>query len=176
MGYCRLSSDFYTRWCSDSSEGLDADSIAFALELIREAKYERATFYERECPFTHTHEEWQAWAKNTDKLFFILYRSDGTPLSMVWLDEFSATNRQAFSHFCTFKTGEYSEFVQGGRQLLEFIGKSSCIMQVLGLTPACYRHALKLADNLGYVRTALLKKAVLVHGKERDVILTVRNL
>ena len=174
MGYCRLSSDFYARWCSDSGEGLDAESLISALNRIREAEYERIAFYERERAFTD--EEWLSWAKATDKLFFILYRSDGTQISMVWVDGFSTTNKQAFSHFCTFKTGEYSEFVQGGRQLLAFIGKSTPIVQALGLTPSCYRHALNLAYDLGYVRTALLKKAVLVHGKERDAILTVRSL
>lgn len=174
MGCYRLSPDFYARWNSPSREGLDEENLLLALELMRDAGYERLVFYDRESPFAPA--EWLSWTQSTDRLFFLLCRPDFVPISAVWFDGYSATGRQAYSHFCTFKTGEYAEFVRGGRQLLAFLRRSTPLRQAIGMTPACYRHALRLAYALGYVRTALLEKAVLVQGKERDAVLTVNNL
>ena len=174
MGFSRLSSEFYCRWATKDDSGLDDDSLVFALELIRWSGYGRVLFYDREdCPEPA---EWIAFCRAENKLFFMLYDGDCVPVSAVWFEKLTNTGRQAFAHFCTFRTGCYDQFVRGGRALLRFVGENTPVRQAIGVTPACFRHALKIARDLGFVKAARLEKAVWCLGKERDAILTIHNL
>ena len=174
MAFRRLSAEFYIRWVSGCDDGLTDDDLIFALDLMKHAKHELVAFYDRESGFEPT--EWMEWARDRNRLFLLLYRSDGTPLAAVWFSEPSRTGSQAFAHFCTFDTGAYGEYVRGGRLLLGFIGRETNIRQAMGITPACYGHALKLAYDLGFEKLTVLKKAVPVRGKNRDAILSINNI
>lgn len=174
MGFKRLAQGYYTRWVSDNDDGLTDDDLIFALELMRHAGYELVVFYDRTAGFEPA--EWLSWLRDGRRLFFMLYRTGGTPLAAAWLTEPTKTGRQAFAHFCTFDTGEYREYVEGGRLLLRFVGEATGILQAVGVTPGCYGHALKLAYDLGFKKLTVLKKAIHLRGKDRDAVLSVNTL
>ncbi|MDR2056579.1 MAG: hypothetical protein LBQ10_12050 [Desulfovibrio sp.] len=159
------------RWYSGTDDGLDDDSLLFALELMRHDRRERIVFFDRAEPFEPA--EWLAWCKGENKIFTMVFRNDGTPVAAVWFTDGTRTGRQVFSHFCGFGTAGFAELVRAGKSLLGKIAENTSIRQFIGVTPACYRHALKLAYSLGYERLVCLRGAVQVHGKERDAILTV---
>jgi hypothetical protein len=193
MGYARLSSDYYTRWCSARSGGTDGrdrpgdffvqggpgvqgglldEDLELALLRMQATGFERVVFYDREEPMQP--EEFIAWARESEKrLCFIIFKADGTPLSLVWLTGPSMTGRQVFAHFCGFALCSREELLRGGRLFLDVIGKGFGIRQYIGVTPLCYRHALGFACDLGFVRLTLLKQAALCLGKERDAVLSI---
>ena len=174
MAYSRLSDQFYTRWVSEYDDGLTDGNLIYALELVKRAGFERSVFFERTDEFGPA--EFIKWAREHNKLFFILFRSGGTPLAAIWFTGPFFAGTQAAAHFCTFSTGDYHEYVSGGRLLLRFIGDMTQIKQAIGITPACYRHALKLAYDLGFKKLDVLKRAVSVRGKNRDAVLSINNI
>jgi hypothetical protein len=174
MAFCLLSDEFYARWVSDNDDGLTDDDLIFALELMKHAEYERIVFYDREEGFGPA--EWIEFARDKKRLFFMLFRRDGTPLGAFWFSEPSRTGSQAFAHFCTLNTGEYDEYVRGGRLCIRFIADNTNMQQAIGITPVCYGHALKLAYDLGFEKLTVLKKATPVRRKNRDAILSINNM
>lgn len=175
MGFHRLSSDFYCRWCSGDDMGLDDDSLLFALELMLASGYAHIALYDRDYPPEPA--EWLAFCRQKKFLFFMLYdAAQHVPIAIVWLEACTATGAQRFAHFCTFKTGTREQCLRGGRELLAWIGDATGIRQLIGVTPACYRHALQMAYDIGFERVAKLEKSVLCLGKHRDAILSINNL
>lgn len=175
MGFHRLSSEFYCRWYTGDAAGLDEDSLLFALELMVASGYAHIALYDRDYPPEPA--EWLSFCQQDKFLFFMLYDAERhVPIAIVWLEACTATGAQRFAHFCTFKTGTRDQFVRGGRELLAWVGEATGIRQLIGVTPACYRHALQLAYDLGFVRTARLEKGVYCLGKHRDAILSINNL
>lgn len=174
QAYKSLSSNSYCRWYTGDERGLDTDSLLFAYELLNNAGYLRTLFYDMDdVPGPAQFINFFAKEKY---LTFILYRTDGTPIGMTWLEVCSHTGSQRFGHFTTFNTCERAEWVEAGRAFCRFIYEATNIKQLIGLTPACYRHALKAAQELGYKPVARLEKAVWCLGKERDAILSINEL
>lgn len=175
MGFHSLSSDFYCRWYTGDDNGLDDDSLIFALELMEGSGYTRTVLYDRDC--TPGPAEWLNFVKQSKFLFFLLYdAARHVPIAAVWLEMCTSTGAQRFVHFCSFKTGRREQFVAGGKALFAWVGEAAGIRQLIGVTPACYRHALALVYDIGFSKVARLEKAVFCLGKNRDAILTISNL
>lgn len=177
MGFYKMSEEYYTRWYDNEPIGdvfeLADINIMFAYELMERAGYLPVVFYDRED--TMTQKEFLAWAKDPSRLFFVQHRNDGTPISLCWLTGRSETGRQAFAHFSTLGTGTVEECLVSGRQVIHFIGRLTGIHQLIGLTPACYRHALTFAYGLGFKKLTTLKEGVMCRGKARDAVLSLRD-
>ena len=174
MGFSLLSSDYYTRWVSESPDGADDDTIILTHELMQRAGFEKVVFYDRDTPLARI--EYMQWAKDDRKLFFVLFKRDGTPIALCWLTDPSATGSQTFSHFATLGTATPEECTAAGRQLIKFIGTLTVIKQLVGITPSCYRHALQFAYGLGFKKLTILEKAVKCLGKDRDAVLSICNI
>lgn len=175
MGFHRLSSEFYCRWYTGDANSLDDDSLLFALELMVASGYAHTVLYDREYPPEPA--EWLSFCQQEKFLFFMLYdAARHVPIAIVWLEACTATGAQRFVHFCTFKTGNRDQFLRGGKALLAWIGEATGIRQLIGVTPACYRHALALVYDMGFSRLTRLEKAVFCLGKHRDAVLTISNL
>lgn len=174
VAYKRLSSDCYCRWYTGGDDGIDTDTLVFTYELLHKAGFLRTLFYDRDVPGIA---EYLDFITQPKFLVFVLYANDGTPLGMSWLEEMTATGAQRFGHFTTFDTvKDHSIWIEGGRALCRFVRDAIGLQQLIGLTPACYRHALKAAYAFGYKPVATLKKAVYCLGKQRDAILSVNDL
>lgn len=176
MGFAVLSNEFYIRWVREESckEGLTDEDLAFAYELMLRKGYDRIVFFDRGDRITV--QEFVAWARGSGKLFIELFRSDGTPLALCWISGLQGTGRQGYAHFTTLGTGAPEECARGGNILLSFIGEHTRIRQLLGVTPKAYRHALSFIQSLGFTYLTTLEKAVTCLGKERDAVLTIREL
>jgi len=171
MGYARISDDYYVRWHSIIDNDLDDDSILFTQELLAASGFQRSVFYSwYVMPTSH---EYLAWAKDPNKMFFILYMNDGVPLGLCWLTDFTNTNKQCMAHFSTLGTVERIHSVKAGRSLLASLFKRTKLLQVVGITPACYRHAVAFAKDLGFKPLYTLKEAVFCNGKDRDALLSI---
>lgn len=110
-------------------------------------------------------------------LTFMFYQNDGTPFGMCWMELVGPSMPyQRFIHFATFKTMDDSLWVESGKQLYRFVRDVIGIKQLIGLTPKCYKHALKRAEEFGFKRIAVLTDAVFCLGKRRDAVLTINNL
>ena len=174
MGFSLLSSKYYTRWHSEHETTVTDDTIALTHQLLQHAGFEKVVFYDRETPLARI--EYMQWAKDDRKLFFVLFKRDGTPIALCWLTEPSATGSQSFAHFATLGTATPAECMEAGRQLIRFIGELTTIRQLIGITPMVYRHALQFAYGLGFKKLTKLEKAVNCLGKSRDAILSICDI
>lgn len=173
--YKELCSDVYCRWYTGDDGGLDTDSILFAYELMGKSKFLRSVFYDRdEIPGPA---EFLNFLTQERFTLFMLYERTGIPIAMCWLEACLFTGNQRFGHFTTFNVcPERRMWVEGGRALCRFVRDAMGLRQLIGLTPACYRHAVQAAKELGYKPVATLEKAVWCLGKQRDAILSINNL
>jgi len=100
-----------------------------------------------------------------------LYRVDAhaVPQGFFWCNGFSG--RAAQVHFCFFRNG-MSAARAAGAMALTFLLAPQCadapLDTLLGVTPAPYRHALRLAADLGFSRLGVVPA-----GRVVDVVLTV---
>lgn len=100
-----------------------------------------------------------------------LYRVDAhaVPQGFFWCKGFSG--RAAQVHFCFFRNG-MSAARAAGAMALTFLLAPQCadapLDTLLGVTPAPYRHALRLAADLGFSRLGVVPA-----GRVVDVVLTV---
>lgn len=174
MAFFDLSDEFYMRVYEEGKpEGnsIDDKTMVFILELLTHAEYDKIAFYDREDRWSVI--EFLQWAKSGDKLFCILYKKDATPIAVVWFNGISSTGRQAFAHFSTLKTAPPDECMRAGRLLLQTVARVTKMKQFIGITPMCYRHALRYSEGLGFKPLTVLKRYCRLRGKERDVRLSI---
>ena len=171
MGFAILSDKYYTRWCSASNDGVDDQNLILVHELLQKARFERIVFYDRETPLTRM--EFMQWARCEKKMFFIVFNSNGSPAAIAWMTGPSHTGCQSFGHFSTLGTITVDEAVEAGKQWIRFIGKLTKVKQLVGITPCCYRHAIKFSQKLGFKPLTKLKQSVYCLGKERDALLSI---
>jgi hypothetical protein len=180
MGFARLTSEYYARWPNpfasqgDDPEGLDDESIDFIRERMDCLGHDKALFFSGFFP--EPGEEWRAFVKSRDKLFFCIFRSDGLPVVLYWFELVLQTGRQAFAHFCGIAPSDEYDIIVCGEGIHRLLSERTGLRQLIGITPACYGHALKVAYAIGYDKLAKLRKAVLVHGKERDAVITLKDI
>ena len=174
MGFMRLSDAFYCRWNDGAPDGFTREEAAFAYELVRHAGYERTLQYDREEP--PTTDAWLEYLFGNGHMVFGMYRADGTPLAVGWLEPCSHTDRQRFGHFTTLSTGSRAECVEVVRRTLRFVGQATAIEQLIGVTPKCLRHAVRFARDVGFIPVATLRRAVFCLGRERDAVLSVNDI
>lgn len=167
-----LSEDYYCRLYRKYGIGcLEDKTIVFILELMKAAGYDKVCFYDREDRWSVP--EFVQWVKNDDKIFSVVYKKDGTPISIAWFCGFSMTGHQSYAHFSTLKTATPEECLVSGRMLLKLIVRVTSIRQFIGITPMCYRHALSFSEGLGFKPLTVLKKYAMLRGKERDMRLSI---
>lgn len=175
MAYKKLLSNVYCRWFTGDDGGLDTDSLLFAYELLHHAGFLRTLFYDRD--YTPEPAEILNFWMQDKFLTFILYREDGTPIAMSWMEAIPNMPHQRFGHFTTFKTTEDdSLWIEGGKQLCRFVRDAIGLKQLIGLTPKCYRHAVNRAKQFGYVPMATLSNAAYCLGKKRDLVMSINDL
>lgn len=116
-----------------------------------------------------------------------LYRMDaeGVPVGFFWCNGFGGRSAQV--HFCFFRSG-MPLARDAGRTALRFLlvaadgRREAPLMTLVGGTPAPYRHALRLAYDLGFSRLGVVPQGARLapgvpgggpHGKVVDLVLTV---
>lgn len=167
-----LSDKYYCRTYIENGFGSLTDStLAFVWQLIQEAGYEHIIFYDRDYKWSVP--EFVQWAKSDDKIFYVLFKTDGTPIACTWFNGFSDTGHQAYSHFTTLKLATPEECMEAGRLVLKLVSQITLIDQFIGMTPMCYHHALRYSEGLGFKHLTVLKKHAMLRGKERDVRLSI---
>ena len=177
MGFAALTPEYYTRWYNaEDSEAmmLTDETILFTWELLDNAGFLRTIFYDR--VLSPSPDEYLDWAKNTNKLFFVVFCTDGTPCGLCWLTDPSVTGHQSYGHFSTLGIVPIKVAADSGRELLKFIGKITKVKQVIGITPAVLKGAVAFALSMGFKKLAKLEKMLWCLGKERDAILTICEL
>ena len=175
MGYSQISSDkYYARWVSEQVGALTDDDIKFSQELLQRAGFEETTFFDRPVPVPVS--EYLQWAKSEDKLFFVLYTKDGTPLGIVWFNNPSLTGAQWYIHFATLGTTPIHDCAEAGRALIEHMGRTTKLRQAIGITPLIYRHAIRFIKQVGLQPVAILQNGVHCLGKDRDALLTIYTI
>lgn len=94
--------------------------------------------------------------------------------AMAWLNNF--TGRTAMLHFCVFRAF-HSHAKTIGRHLLRWVFGSGHFDSLVGLTPAPYRHALRLAEAIGFTPTARVPGAchLVRWGRHVDGVLSICN-
>lgn len=171
-GFARLSSKYYLRWYTDGT-GLTKEALSFSYDLIKAAGFARTLLYDRdELP---TNEEFVEFLIK-GHLVFQLYRADGTPMILFWMEPLLFTGKQYFSHFTSFGLVSKEELLEGAGEVLHFLAVDSPIEQLFGLTPCCLRHAWKFAESIGYDKLARITSCIYCLGKERDATLSLCNL
>lgn len=138
---------------------------------MQQSGYLPVVFYDSKKPMSKTN--FLKWVKDPSRMFFMQFKKDGTPISLYWITNRSETGRQAFAHFSTLGTVPPEECLVSGRQVIRFSGRLLGLYQLIGLTPACYRHALTFAYGLGFKKLTTLKEAVMCRGKARDAVLSI---
>lgn len=176
MAYHALSSDFYVRWQAGADK-LDSDTLLFCYELIAHAGFVPALFYDRKEDDLPGPAGWLNFINQEKFWVFVLYDAHvHTPLAMLWLEGCTHTGAQRYAHFTGFATSSTEWAVEGSKLLLPWIGQATGVRQLIGITPALYRHALRYAYAVGFRRVAKLEKALWCRGKARDAILSICNL
>ena len=172
-GFAQLSSKYYLRWYTDGT-GLTKEALSFSYDLIKAAGFARTLLYDRdELP---TNDEFVEFLVD-GHLVFQVYRADGTPVILFWLEPLLYTGKQYFSHFTTMGTASQQEREEAAAAALRFLAIDSPILQLFGLTPCCLRHAWKFAQEVcKYEKVARIKSCIYCLGKERDATLSVCNL
>lgn len=172
--FVRLSSDLYGRICI-GREGSEALNLEFTYELIGAAGYQRTLLYDQdELP---TAEKWLEYLLSPHHWVFQMYRDDGTPIALTWLEACTLTGAQRFGHFTTLGTAP-RELAIEAIQLMTYdvVAKFTEVEQYIGITPKCYRHAWKFAQELGFRKLTDLSHGVYCLGKRRDAILSVWDI
>ena len=173
-GFAQLSNEYYLRWYTDGT-GLTKEALSFSYDLIRAAGFERTLFYDRDTP--PTNEEFVNFLLSWNHRIFQIYKADGTPVGMYWLEPFLFTGKQYLSHFTSFGTVPKCDLEEGAHEAMHFMAVDSPILELYGLTPCCLRHSWRFAqDVLGYEKITTIKSCVYCLGKERDAILSVCKL
>lgn len=188
MGYARVSSDFYIRWyvqpelrtpareaaAKDRAavyNGLDEEHLAWCLESMRHHGFDRAVFYDRGDFVTQA--DWLEFATAPERMFFCIFENTGRQVVAFWMDTPTTTLRQSFIHFTLLVDPQSVEYVAAIRQTAAWVFEHMRIRQLIGLTPACFRHALGLVRAAGFTELARLEKALFVRGRERDAVLSI---
>ena len=172
--FVRLSSKYYLRWYTDGT-GLTQEALSFSYDLIKAAGFARTLFYDKDTP--PTNKEFVDFLLSSNHLVFQLYREDGTPIGLFWLEPFLFTGKQYLSHFTSFATVPKNELEAGAQETLHFMAVDSPILELYGLTPCCLRHSWRFArDVLGFEKVTTIKSCVYCLGKERDAIFSVCKL
>lgn len=163
--YCRLF------WLGTGLTREDYDSLSFVYERMEYCGYLRSVFYD--LPKEPSKKQFIDIISGEKFLPVVLYKADCTPIAFEWIESVGDTDRVQRVHFCTLDLGSYEDSVQATRLVMKEVGhKELGFEQYIGLTPACYRHALKFVYDCGFKPVLRLKKAVYCLGKERDAILT----
>ncbi|MDR2820950.1 MAG: hypothetical protein LBB60_10545 [Desulfovibrio sp.] len=177
MGFSHLSSvDCYCRWYCKEDGDMDDDAIDFMLCRIRYCGFEDALFYDRPRGYLTEITEWRSFVKSGRRLFFCIYKNNGTPIGAAWFESGTQTGKNFIAHFTTLTKPITDEHIKSGRALACLLHEKLGIEQLIGITPACYGHALKVAYAIGYKKVATLRKAVNIHGKMRDAVLSINDL
>lgn len=162
------------RWHTDGT-GLAQEALSFSYDLINAAGFGRTLFYDQDV--VPTKEKFLDFLLSGRFIVFQIYRADGTPVAMFWLEPFLFTGKQYLSHFTSFATVPKEELKEGAHEALHFLAENFPILELYGLTPCCLRHSWKFAhDVLGYEKITTIKSCVYCLGKERDAILSVCKL
>lgn len=101
--------------------------------------------------------------------------SDTAPVAAIaWLNNF--TGRTAMLHFCVFRDFQ-AQAEPIGRHVLRWVFGSGHFDSLMGLTPAPYRHALRLAQAIGFTPAGRVPGAchLVRWGRHVDGILSVCN-
>jgi hypothetical protein len=172
MGFAQVSSDLYLRWYDpDSPDGLDQGHIDWCLNCMRQYGYDRAVFYDRTDRITM--EEWRAFVAAPSRWFFCSFDSEARQTVAFWLDSPTRTFRQSFYHFSLLVPPDSFDAPTAGRKAARWLFETTKLRQLIGVTPAVFRHALDIAYATGFRFAARLDKAIMVRGRERDAILTI---
>lgn len=151
--------------------GLTREHIDWCLESMRFYGYDATVFYDRGDMVTL--EEWREFVADPARIFFCLFAADGTQFAAFWIDKPSDTLRQAFIHFTLLIGPQGVDYLTAFRQAAAWVFEHTRLRQLVGLTPACFRHALGVVDAAGFTRLARLSRAVRVRGRERDAVLSL---
>lgn len=177
MGYAKMTDEFYCRWYDENDptdEGLSDDNISWTYELLTNSKYIKCIFYD--TPTMPTLKEFTQWVKDPNKLFFMLFLTNSTPYGLLWLTNPSPTGHISYCHFSTFPLVPVDLACKGGKEAVKFIGRTTRIRQLVGITPLILQGAVKFVNKAGFKKLAVLKKMVYCLGKERDVMLSLCNI
>lgn len=170
IAFARLSATNYVRWLGGHPGPDDLARLRLVWELARRGGQLRAFFYDvADAPDFAT---FAAWACAPERWFFLLYHRHA-PVAFVCLEGVGPTGSQRMAHFCTLPTAKRTELVSIGNDFVRWLGRATGIRQLLGLTPACYRHAVAFVRELGFAPLATLKDAVHCRGHVRDAVLTL---
>ena len=168
--FAHLSATTYIRWLDTPLQPDDVERLRLVWELALRDGRLRAFFYDMDCePDFAT---FAAWAIAPERWFFLLYRNH-VPAAFVCLEGLCPTGSQRLAHFCTLGTAPRPALVALGRDFVRWLGRATAIRQLLGITPACYRHALAFVREVGFARLAVLKDAVPCRGRVRNAVLTL---
>lgn len=167
MGLCRLSEDFYFR----HGEDLDEDLLTLVYELLEHSGHLKALFFDKELLTLDEFLDW-CW-DDSNKIMFVHFLSDGTPISACWFNEANQSCSAAFSHFATLDTAPPEQVAEMARQFIAFIGEHTTLRHLFGMTPTVYRHAIAFSRLMGYKPLTTIEKAVNVRGKYRNALLSV---
>ncbi len=191
LPFARLGADTHVRWIVDTlpnaagvpratygaprgARGETSDEVMARLRLVWELGLAsgrlRAFFHDVDA--VPDFPAFAAWAHDPARWFFVLYIRNA-PAAFVCLEGLSATGSQRLAHFCTLPTAPRPELVALGRDFVRWLGRATPVRQLLGITPACYRHALAFAREVGFAPLATLRDAVFCRGRVRDAVLTL---
>lgn len=195
--FARLSESSYVRWLDAAGPqmgavlypganpgqkvdgALDRERLRLTWELARAGGQLRAFFYDMPANDAQNgaatgpdFATFHVWAYRPEHWFFLLYH-DFAPAAFVCLEDAGPTGSQRLAHFCTLGTATRPQLVDLGRAFVRWLGAVTPIRQLLGLTPACYRHALAFARDVGFAPLATLDEAVLCRGRHRNAVLTL---
>ena len=172
MGCAQVSFDYYIRWYAPGDEhGLSEAHLAWCLESMQHHGFDRTVFYDRGDLVTQA--DWLEFATDPKRMFFCIFESTGRQVVAFWMDMPTATLRQSFIHFTLLVDPASVDYVAAIRQTAAWVFEHMSIRQLIGLTPACFRHALGLVRAVGFTELARLEKAIVVRGKERDAVLSI---
>ncbi|MCR5563175.1 MAG: hypothetical protein K6F46_07390 [Desulfovibrio sp.] len=114
-----------------------------------------------------TLDEWLAYAGRPQYRFLIVRDAErDAPLGFLNIEA------GRFAHFCTLPAAPYARLVAAGRQALAWAGRRFGLGELLGITPACYRHVFAYLGAVGFTPLARIPKAVYCHGRWRDAVLS----
>lgn len=179
--FARLGADTYVRWIPAqppvTAPGSISDTVSESSDRLR-LVWELGLASGRLRAFFHDVDDlpdfpaFAAWARDPARWFFVLYRHHA-PAAFVCLEGLSVTGSQRLAHFCTLPTAPRGALVALGRDFVRWLGRATPVRQLLGITPACYRHALAFAREVGFTPLATLHAAVSCRGRVRDAVLTL---
>lgn len=179
--FARLGADSYLRWMPARPSGIApcgmpdtvseiSDRLRLVWELGLASGRLRAFFHDVDAVADFP--AFAAWAGDPARWFFVLYRCHA-PAAFVCLEGLCVTGSQRLAHFCTLPTAPRPALVALGRDFVRWLGRATPVRQLLGITPACYRHALAFAREVGFMPLATLRDAVFCRGRVRHAVLTL---